>query len=579
MKKLLKVMFILALVLCFAVPVFAIKILPYNVPLQDLMRWDKYGATLRLSNPEGENLTVAWPTTVDLWNYDGSTWTFNLPSGDTFAFGKGIGITGDILMTTTSKIQFHDTGIYINATGDGRMAISSDYTLTIDVTDSAEITVPILEFISATVIQEYDAASFVTTTVSNAGVVLVSVTGDSTGTYEIATDDGAITLDAATTIALEAGAGTFDFSATTLAMNALTITEAGDITANTANGFALIDEAVSTINPTLVPDRRDESTGIGFDSPEVVVVVINATEEYRFEATELDMNDNALSEVGLLTSSGGIVLEDDVTIAFGTGSDVAMDWDNTRGALVTAPAGNFVSPEGMSDRFRLEWVAGQRGKPGMNADIADSAEFATLVVTDPDFEILGTGSSNDDVTFYAEGGIVLETDGSDGDEEILLPHLTANQSAWEQVTWGTDNEVRWESNIRTGDSIEMSIIWAGLKLTNTEVMVTDDDQLYFRYESDVNTGEWQAITTVNGGGDDAEDTDVAVAIDTNYHLVIEIDNTGIASFYIDGALVETGGTFAGNHADLIPYIGVAEDGASAARSLVIRGQVISREYD
>ncbi|GAG95222.1 unnamed protein product, partial [marine sediment metagenome] len=88
MKRLLKITFILALILCFAMPASAIKILPYSMPLQDIMRWDKYEATLKLSNPEGEAISVAWPSTVDLWNYDGTTWTFDLPTGNKFAFSK-----------------------------------------------------------------------------------------------------------------------------------------------------------------------------------------------------------------------------------------------------------------------------------------------------------------------------------------------------------------------------------------------------------------------------------------------------------------------------------------------------------
>lgn len=124
MKRLLKAVFILALVLCFTIPAFAIKILPYNVPLQDLMRWDKYGAALKLSNPEGETLTVAWATTVDLWNYDGSTWTFDLPSGDTFAFGKGVAITGVSSITGATTI----TGA-VTITGDVGITGVSSFTL------------------------------------------------------------------------------------------------------------------------------------------------------------------------------------------------------------------------------------------------------------------------------------------------------------------------------------------------------------------------------------------------------------------------------------------------------------------
>ena len=278
---------------------------------------------------------------------------------------------------------------------------------------------------------------------------------------------------------------------------------------------------------------------------------------------------------GVLTSSGGIVLADDVYVAFGTGSDVTMEWDNTRATLATAPAGFYVSPEGMSDRFRLTWVAGERGKPGINGDITNATE-ATRMVADPHFEILGTSGSSDDVTYYAEGGIDLETDGTDGNGVILLPHLDANQTAWTQVTWGTDKEVRWECTIKTGAAITTSIIWAGLKLTNTDVVITDANQVFFRYEDGVNDGEWQAVNSI-ADSDDAHDTNVVVAINTVYHLVIEINSSRVAKFYINGALVETSAALT-DAIDLIPYIAIEEDGASSAMTLYVRGQAISRAY-
>ena len=114
MKRLMKALFILALIFCFAMPVFAIKILPYDVPLQDLMKWDKYDATLKLSNPEGETLSIAWASTVDLWNYDGATWTFDLPSGDTFKYSKvvdlyaGMKLVGTAVTSTAAELNILD---------------------------------------------------------------------------------------------------------------------------------------------------------------------------------------------------------------------------------------------------------------------------------------------------------------------------------------------------------------------------------------------------------------------------------------------------------------------------------------
>jgi len=228
---------------------------------------------------------------------------------------------------------------------------------------------------------------------------------------------------------------------------------------------------------------------------------------------------------------------------------------------------------GLGQRYELAWTAGGRGKPSINADI-NSATEATREIADPHFEVLGTNVSSDDVTYYAEGGIKLETDGADGDEVIVLPHLDANQSAWAQITWGTDKQTEWECHIKTGSSIAAAVVWAGLKLTNTEVAATDADQVFFRYESDINSGKWQAISSI-GGTDDAHDTGVVVAVDTEYTLRITIDSSRVARFYINGTLVETSSALT-DAADFIPYIGVAADGAAAAKHLYIFSQRISR---
>ena len=92
MKRLGMIAFILALVLCFVMPASAIKLMPYSVPLQDMIRWDKSDEILKLSNNEGESISVTWPDTVDLWNFDGTYWTWDLPDGLEFAFNKRVNI-------------------------------------------------------------------------------------------------------------------------------------------------------------------------------------------------------------------------------------------------------------------------------------------------------------------------------------------------------------------------------------------------------------------------------------------------------------------------------------------------------
>jgi hypothetical protein len=144
------------------------------------------------------------------------------------------------------------------------------------------------------------------------------------------------------------------------------------------------------------------------------------------------------------------------------------------------------------------------------------------------------------------------------------------------VTWGTDQEVAWECFIQTDANITNAIIWAGLKLTGAEAKATDADQVYFRYEDDDNSGKWLCCVSIDNV-DTEQDTGITVAINTAYHLRIEIASDRTAKFYLNGTLEHTTAALT-DATDLKPFIGVAADGADEAKSLTIRGQAISRNY-
>lgn len=228
---------------------------------------------------------------------------------------------------------------------------------------------------------------------------------------------------------------------------------------------------------------------------------------------------------------------------------------------------------GLPRRLQLVWIAGQRGKPGINADIQNASE-AVRMIADPDFEVLGTNATSACTAFNAEGGITLTTAGANNDQVIVLPHLDANQSAWAQWTWGTDQQTAWECHLKTAANITAVTIWAGLKLTNTSVTATDNDQAFFRYQDTVNSGKWQAIASI-ANSDTATDTGITVAVSTEYHLKVDIDAMRQARFWLDGELVYTSGQLT-DATDLIPYVGV-QAGAVAAKSLTVYGQSISRK--
>ena len=223
-------------------------------------------------------------------------------------------------------------------------------------------------------------------------------------------------------------------------------------------------------------------------------------------------------------------------------------------------------------RISLVWQAGRRGKPGLNADIQNATESVRMIA-DPDFELLGTNATSASSSFNAEGGIKLTTAGASGDQVILLPHLDANQSAWAQFTWGTDKQTEWEGDIVTGSAITAEIVWAGLKLTNTPPVATDNDQVFFRYEAGVNSGKWQVISSI-GGTDTTTDSGITVAVSTRYHLRVTIDASRIARAYINGKLIVTTAALT-DATDLIPYVGVAA-GAAAAKDITVYGEAISR---
>jgi len=244
------------------------------------------------------------------------------------------------------------------------------------------------------------------------------------------------------------------------------------------------------------------------------------------------------------------------------------------------------------DRIYLEEFF-QR-KPGINGDIANSAE-GTRMIANPDWEVLGTNHSTDDVTFDAVTGMLkLETDGSDADAIALFPHQDTTQSKWAVAgMWGSENQVEFETQIRTGSAITAQTIFAGLKLTNDNgnayAYATDANQVVFWYSTDDTEGAFTTNENLHcivssGGTDYITDLGVVLAADTTYRLGITIDSDRKPSAWVDGVQysltsattaggVATGtGTVLGpalaDDAALIPTMGVVARGAAAKHMYV-----------
>uniref|UniRef100_A0A6C0M036 Uncharacterized protein n=1 Tax=viral metagenome TaxID=1070528 RepID=A0A6C0M036_9ZZZZ len=247
-------------------------------------------------------------------------------------------------------------------------------------------------------------------------------------------------------------------------------------------------------------------------------------------------------------------------------SDGTLVLDAPNGVVL----GNSTWLSSAPERYQLEEFF--KRKPGLNADVQNAAE-ATRMIASTEFELLGTNATSASSTFSAtRAAITLTTAGNANDQVIVLPHLDASQSAWAQVLWGTENQVVWECGLATGASITACSIWAGLKLTNTPVIATDNDQVFFRYDSAVGA-VWTAVSSI-GGTDTSTATGKSCAINTFYNLRIAIDAARKARFYVDGDLVATTAALT-NDVNLIPYVGVM-DTAGVAKAINLSYERISR---
>jgi hypothetical protein len=236
-----------------------------------------------------------------------------------------------------------------------------------------------------------------------------------------------------------------------------------------------------------------------------------------------------------------------------------------------------------------------------NADATNAANTAIRLaekVANRNFEVLGTNMTTALCTFNAtSAGIVLTTATADQDQAIVTPHLDTNQTAWQVTKWGTENQVEWECSINT-NAIDNQKLWAGLKLTNDQLVATDDDQAYFKFQTDATNSEaftdftvWHFIYSV-GGTDYISALPITVAANTIYHLRISIDSDRKASIFVNGVqynVTSTSGSTGGtavttgttkslaltDDVDLIPYIGI-EAGAAAAEAVDVQYQSISR---
>jgi len=228
-------------------------------------------------------------------------------------------------------------------------------------------------------------------------------------------------------------------------------------------------------------------------------------------------------------------------------------------------------------------------RPGLNANIDQVSTVEVQRALNRNWEALGTNMTTALCTFAStSGGVLATTAGADQDQAILTPHLDTAATAWAGTKWGTENETHFETSIML-PAIDNQKVWAGLKLTNDQLVATDANQVFFKFQTDATNSEaftdftkWHFVHSI-GGTDYISQLPITVAANTPYHLKITIDSDRKASIFVNGVqynVTTTSGSTGGtavttgttpstaltDDIDLIPYVGI-EAGAGAAEAV------------
>ena len=246
----------------------------------------------------------------------------------------------------------------------------------------------------------------------------------------------------------------------------------------------------------------------------------------------------------------------------------------------------FGTPAKDARRYYLEENFLQR--PGLNANIDQVSTVEVQRALNRNWEALGTNMTTALCTFATTGaGVLVTTATADEDQGILLPHLDTAATAWAGCLWGTENSVHFETSLQI-PALDNQKVWTGLKLTNDQLVATDANQMFFKYQTDATNSEafsdfakWHFVYSI-------ADTDyisvlpITVAINTPYHFKIEVDSDRKAAIFVNGIqynVTTTAGSTGGtavttgttktkaltDNIDLIPYVGIeAGDGAAEA---------------
>ena len=259
-------------------------------------------------------------------------------------------LNGTTTVSTDEKIQFRDTGIYLNSSADGVLDIVSDTTLNIT-SPTTNIAASTLSTIYSPDIRlGYDSGAYMKVAVTDAtGVTAITFAGSgatltatvpactivsSTSAYIQSPDiqfgyDAGAYMKVAVTDATGVTAVTFGGSGATYTLtcpevkfvSSTSITLDGDTTVNAAHTFSTGTGAVGINGDTILATTKTYTSGSGSAIGGTHIIYQDGAGAKSFEVipgTSISLNETNISLTGLIKLDGTVTLDDDGTIADAT---------------------------------------------------------------------------------------------------------------------------------------------------------------------------------------------------------------------------------------------------------------------
>jgi len=389
--------------------------------------------------------------------------------------------TAAIAIGTVGKITFHDAQINMYAADDGDLVINADATLI--------VTCPIVDIVATTSLtHKYDDTNKVTQTVSSSGTVLVDVTGASTGSYEIQTDDGTIVLDAETFVNIDIDTtNQYIFGPDGIDMNANNFTEVGTyagtgaITIDPGAGGTFLDFVLETtwVSGTLINIDYASSTTLSDHTIVMLVDLTNGTVLTSKNVTAYEVklpafsqtSDSTTTLIGFNLSTAGALAQSSAAGAIvWKGINIQLPETTTAVGTVTAH-GIYLTAGTLNSGTQNVMVVSGIFTTGIdfsaatmsgndivlqNSATITNGEAGTLTITEPLIEFVGAVTG--DTTLA-----VTSTNATAAGVNAILGENVAGE-IW---TSGNQVGVRGRTTITgVNNYISATGVWAGLVFTD-----------------------------------------------------------------------------------------------------------------